>query len=102
MSILRWFEKPVSWPVETKKAINSAVLGILIFVERGIEERLIVKTIVRFLVHLVCFLYEQWDSGCAAGILAHDTGLLKKDLTLVLEKSSTLNVMPLSGMESAS
>ena len=25
MSILRWFEKPVSWLVETKKAINSAV-----------------------------------------------------------------------------
>ena len=32
----------------------------------------------------------QWDAG---GMLAHDTGLLKKDLTLVLEKSLTLNVM---------
>ena len=36
-------------------------------------------------------LYEQWDAG---GIFAHNTVLLKKDLTLVLlEKSLTLNVM---------
>ena len=54
MSILRWLEKSVSWPVETKRARNSAVLGILIFVESGLEEELIVKTTVRFLDHLVC------------------------------------------------
>ena len=56
MSILRWFEKPVSWPVVTKRAINSAVLGILIFVETlesGFEERLMIETTVRFLDHLV-------------------------------------------------
>ena len=53
MTILRWFERPVSWPVETKKAINSAVLGILIFAESGLEETLMVETTVRFLDHLV-------------------------------------------------
>ena len=60
MSILRWFEKPVSWPVETKRARNSAILGIRIFLEDGLEEKLIVKTTVRFLrlVHLVSFLYK--------------------------------------------
>ena len=43
----------MSWPVETKKAINSAVLGILIFVGSGFEERLMVETTVRFIDHLV-------------------------------------------------
>ena len=62
MLILRWFEKPVNWPVETKRARNSAALGILIFVESGLDEKLIVKATVRFLDHpsLVCPLYEQW------------------------------------------
>ena len=55
MSILRWFENLVSWPVETKRARNLAVLGIRIFVESGLEERLIVKTTVRFLELLVSF-----------------------------------------------
>ena len=45
----------MSWPVETKRARNSAVLGIRIFVESGLEERRIVKTTVRFLEHLVSF-----------------------------------------------
>ena len=45
--------RPESWAVETKRAKNSAVLGILIFVESRLEERLIVKTTVRFLDHLV-------------------------------------------------
>ena len=44
----------MSWPVETKRARNSAVLGILIFVGSGLDEKLIVKATVRFLVHLVC------------------------------------------------
>ena len=46
----------MSWPVVMKRAINSAVLGILIFVETlesGFEERLMVETTVRFLDHLV-------------------------------------------------
>ena len=62
VSILRWFEKPVSWPVETKRARISAVLGIRIFVESGLEleERLIVKTTVRLLDSDV-LLYEQWE-----------------------------------------
>ena len=29
----------MSWPVETKRARNSAVLGILIFVESELEEK---------------------------------------------------------------
>ena len=37
MSILRWFGGPVSWPVETKKAMNSAVLGMRIFIESGLD-----------------------------------------------------------------
>ena len=47
--------RPVSWPAETKKAINSAVLGILIFVGSGLEEleRLMAETTVRFIDHLV-------------------------------------------------
>ena len=47
----------VLWAVGTKRANNSAVLGIRIFVERGLgleEERLIVKTTGRFLYYLVC------------------------------------------------
>ena len=62
VSILRWFEKPVSWPVETKRARISAVLGIRIFIESGLEleERLIVKTTVRLLDSDV-LLYEQWE-----------------------------------------
>ena len=46
----------MSWPVETKKAINSAVLGIRIFkfFESGLEEKMIVETTVRFLDHIVC------------------------------------------------
>ena len=45
----------MSWAVETKRANNSAVLGIRIFVESGLglEERLIVKKTVRFLDHFV-------------------------------------------------
>ena len=46
----------MSWPVVTKKAINSAVLGILIFVETlesEFEERLMIETTVRFFDHIV-------------------------------------------------
>ena len=39
----------MSWPVETKRAINSAVFGIRILVESGLDKKLIVKTTVRFL-----------------------------------------------------
>ena len=46
------FERPVSWPVVAKKAKNSAVLGIRIFVKSGLEERVTVKTTVRFFYHL--------------------------------------------------
>ena len=45
----------MSWPAETKRARNSAVLGIRIFVESGLEGKLFVKTTVRFLEHLVSF-----------------------------------------------
>ena len=72
MSILRWFERLVSWPVEKKKAIISAVLGILIFVESGLEERL------RFLDHLVSSYHDSMTKGAIKilyGILAHDTNL---------------------------
>ena len=58
MSILRMLWRPVSWAVETKRANNSAVLGIRIFAESGLgleEERLIVKITVRLLDHLVSF-----------------------------------------------
>jgi hypothetical protein len=57
MTILHSFERSESWPVATKREKNSAALGIRIFVESGLEEerlRLIVKTTVRFLDHLVC------------------------------------------------
>ena len=54
MMILRILERLESWPVAAKKAKNSAVLGIRIFVVSGLDERLIVKTIVRFFVNLVC------------------------------------------------
>jgi hypothetical protein len=55
MTILHSFERSESWPVATKREKNSAALGIRIFVESGPEkERLIVKTTVRFLDHLVC------------------------------------------------
>ena len=52
----------MSWPVETKRARISAVLGIRMFVESGLEleERLIVKTTVRLLDSDV-LLYEQWE-----------------------------------------
>ena len=49
---LRSFEKSESWPVAAKIVKNSAALGILIFVESGLDERLIVKTTVRFVDHL--------------------------------------------------
>jgi hypothetical protein len=52
-------ETPESWPVATKKVKNSAALGIRIFVESGLQERLIVKTTVRFPVHLVSFYMSR-------------------------------------------
>ena len=51
MTILRSLERPESWPVAAIKVKSS---GIRIFIESGLEERLIVKTTVRFLDHLVC------------------------------------------------
>jgi hypothetical protein len=57
MTILHNFERSESWPVAAKKVKNSPTLGIRIFVESGLEEleeRLIIKTTVRFLDHLVC------------------------------------------------
>ena len=54
MTILRSLERPESWAVAAKKVKNSAVLGIRMFAENGVEERLIVKTTVRFLDHFVC------------------------------------------------
>ena len=47
-------ERPESWPVAAKIAKNSAVEGIRIFVESGLEGRLIVKTTVKFFAHLAC------------------------------------------------
>ena len=54
MTILRVVEKPESWPVATIKEKNSAAVGIRIFVVSELDERLIVKTTVKFLVHIVC------------------------------------------------
>jgi hypothetical protein len=57
MTILHFF---ASWPVAAAsvtaiKVKKTAALGIRIFVESGLEEeRLIVKTTVRFFDHLVC------------------------------------------------
>ena len=48
-TILRSLEKPENWPIAAKIVTNSAVLGIRIFEESGLEERLAVKTTVRFL-----------------------------------------------------
>ena len=39
MSILRWFERPLNWPVVAKKAKSSAALGIRIFVESGLGKK---------------------------------------------------------------
>ena len=74
MSILRWFEKPVSWPVETKRARISAVLGIRIFVESGLEEKAdcYSQTTVRFLDHIVSF---YTTNGSIYGMLARDNNL---------------------------
>jgi hypothetical protein len=55
MMILHSFERSESRPVAAKKVKNSPALGIRIFVESKLEEeRLIVKTTVRFFDHLVC------------------------------------------------
>ena len=56
MTILRIFKRPeswLSWPVAAIK-VKAWSVGIRIFVESGLEERLIVKTTVRFFDHLVC------------------------------------------------
>ena len=52
MTILRSVKRPESWPVAVIR-VKAWSVGIRIFVERGLEERLIVKTTVRFLDHLV-------------------------------------------------
>ena len=54
MAILRSVDKSESLPVTAKIVKNSAGVGIRIFVESGLEGRLIVKTTVRFLDHFVC------------------------------------------------
>ena len=53
-TILRILERPESWTVAAKNVKKSAVLGIRIFAGSGFEEKLIVKTTVRFLDHFVC------------------------------------------------
>ena len=56
MTILHIPERLESWPVAAKKVKNSPAVGIRIFdfVVSELDERLIVKTTVEFLDHLVC------------------------------------------------
>ena len=54
MTILRIFERSESWPVAAKKVKNWVAVGIFILMVSGLDEKLIVKTTVKFLAHLVC------------------------------------------------
>jgi hypothetical protein len=56
MTILHILERSESWPVAAKKVRNSAVVGIRIFLESELVERLIVETTVMFLDHLCLLL----------------------------------------------